>query len=185
MWKLLTVTVAVIVTTGCSYLQNRGNDLLDVMDVGISITDQTRPDFRLYINPFLFSVGYGNVDGKLIGLGNRHFGIHDFEAHEWGTVLTGQQRYGAGPFDPEDPRQVWPTYNKDDPQTPKERPTYKTGPLPLLKCEEPTTWTKYVECDKGIHLGWIGIHIPCRPLDLVDFVVGFTTLDIMKDDTAR
>jgi hypothetical protein len=184
-WKILVVLVVLVIcTVGCTYLKNRGNDLADVFDVGITVTDKWKPDFRLYSSFFLFPVGYSHVDGKLIGWGNRHFGINDFEAKEYGLLLTGRESYGTGPLNPEDPRQVWPTYAKDDPNAPKERPKYKTGLIPLIKNDKPRLWTKYVECNKGIHLGWIGIHVPCRPLDLIDFVLGWTTLDIMGDDEA-
>ena len=182
---VLLLVCLIVCTSGCTYLQNRGNDLADVFDVGITITDKWQPDFRLYFSFFILPIGYSHIDGKIIGLGNRHFGIHDFEADEYGLILTGSERYGTAEINPQDPRQVWPLYDKNDPAAPKERPNYKTGILPLATKDEPRLWTKYFECNKGIHLGWIGVHVPCRPLDLIDFVIGFTTLDIMSDDTAE
>jgi hypothetical protein len=167
---------------GCStpYVQNRTNDLKDVFDIGITVNSGA-PQFRLEFQPFLFPIGYSNLDGQLIGLGSREFGIHDFECKSWGAVLSGKGTYGTGEFNPLDPRQNWPVAALEN--GPEERPVYKMGLLPPAG-DEGILWTKYAECNKGIHLGWIGIHVPCRPLDLVDFVLGFTTLDIMQDDTA-
>jgi hypothetical protein len=168
--------------SGCAspYLKNRGNDLADVFDVGITVSSG-KPQFRLEFQPFLVPIGYSDVHGKLIGLGSRHWGVNDFESKGWGAVLIGEDVYGTGPFDPRDPRQ----FAGDPENAPEARPSYDIGLIPLMKDDSELLWTKYAECNKGIHLGWIGIHIPCRPLDLVDFVLGFTTLDIMHDDTAK
>ena len=164
---------------GCAspYLKDRGNDLSDIFDIGITISSEAQ--FRLDFQPFLFTLGYSDVEGKLIGFGSRNWGVNDFESKGWGALLTGEGKYGTGPFNPADPRQVWPV---NSPNAPEEQPLYGMGLLP--PAESQVLWTKYVECNKGIHLGWVGIHLPCRPLDLIDFVLGFTTLDIMQDDTA-
>jgi hypothetical protein len=169
--------------SGCAYLKDRGRDAMDIVDLGITVNTQWKPQFRIYANPFVLPVGYGQLDNaKLIGWGNRDFGINDIEVEERGLLLAGREMYGVGPFDPRDFRQVSPVYAADDPEAPAERPAYKNGLLPLILDKEPRNWAKYVECDKGIHLGWIGVHFPCRPLDLIDFVLGWTTLDILHDD---
>ena len=168
------------VLSGCAspYLKDRGNDLADVFDIGITVSE--KPQFRLDFQPFLFTLGYSDVEGQLIGVGSRCWGVNDFESKGWGAVLTGEGVYGTGPFNSSDPRQYWPV--NDPENAPEERPVYGMGLIPAAQGDE-VLWTKYVECNKGIHLGWVGIHVPCRPLDLVDFVLGFTTLDIMQDDT--
>ncbi|MDH3346283.1 MAG: hypothetical protein OEL75_03785 [Kiritimatiellaceae bacterium] len=159
-------------------MKNRGNDLADIFDIGITVNGGA-PQFRLEFQPFLFPIGYSNLDGKLIGFGNRKWGVNEFESKGWGALLTGEGKYGTGPFNPCDPRQYEPI---DDPENaPEERPSYAMGLIPVMQ-DGNDLWAKNIECNKGIHLGWIGIHLPCRPLDLVDFVLGFTTLDIMKDD---
>lgn len=169
--------------SGCStpYMQNRSNDLKDVFDIGLTVNGG-KPQFRLDFEPFVFPIGYSDLNCKLIGLGNRKFGINDFESKGWGALLTGEGVYGTGPFDPSDPRQYRPSDKPED--APEDRPSYDLGLIPLAN-DGNTLWTKNVECNKGIHLGWIGIHLPCRPLDLVDFVLGLAGMDIMHDDVVK
>ena len=180
--KILSVLAACVLLSGCStpYMKNRGNDLADIFDIGITVNGGA-PQFRLDFEPFFLTAGYSDLHCKLIGLGGRKFGINDFESKGWGAILTGKGVYGTGPFDPTDPRQYADPSHPEN--APKERPSYDMGLIPLAT-DGNTLWTKYAECNKGIHLGWIGIHLPCRPLDLIDFVLGFTTLDIMHDDMA-
>lgn len=175
--------LVLLLMSGCAYMKNRGNDAMDMAGFGVTVNKNLKPQFRLYANLFVVPLGYGNVDdATLIGWGNRNIGIHDFEAHEWGALLTGEEVYGVGPFNPADFRQVSPVYKKNSPDAPDERPEYKVGMLPLILDKEPRNWAKYVECNKGFHLGWIGLYFPCRPLDMVDFLVGWTTIDILNDD---
>jgi hypothetical protein len=181
--KLLAVVSVCSLFPGCSslYMKNRGNDLADVFDVGITVNGG-KPQFRLDFEPFLLTAGYSDLHGKLIGLGGRQFGINDFESKGWGAIVTGEGVYGTGPFDPSDPRQYADPGNPTN--APEARPSYDMGLIPLATGGD-VLWTKYAECNKGVHLGWIGIHVPCRPLDLADFVLGLTTLDIMHDDAAQ
>lgn len=182
--KFFSALLAGVLLAGCAspYLKNRGNDLADVFDIGVTVNGG-KPQFRLDFEPFLFTVGYSDLHGKLIGLGGRQFGINDFESKGWGAVLAGEGVYGTGPFDPRDPRQY--KFPNDPENAPTNRPSYDMGLIPLVSSSNTNTiWTKYAECNKGIHLGWIGVHVPCRPADLVDFVLGFAKIDIMHDDTA-
>jgi hypothetical protein len=39
-----------------------------------------------------------------------------------------------------------------------------------------------MSCRKNLHLGWIGVYNVCRPVDLVDFILGWGGLDIVGDD---
>lgn len=179
------VSLLIVCGMGCSYLKNRGNDLLDIVQPGITVNTTWKPSFVLYFKPSFLPIGYGSMKGKLIGLGNRHFGINEFEAYEYGFIIMGKERYGTGPFNPEDPCQIWPTYDRDDPSAPKERPTYYTGLPPVFLKNKPVLWTKFLYSSKAIHLGWIGINLPHSPFEALDFLLGFTTLDFMGDDTAK
>jgi hypothetical protein len=181
--KFFSALAACVLLSGCStpYMKNRGNDLADVFDIGLTVNGG-KPQFRLDFQPFFLTAGYSDLNGKLIGLGGRKFGINDFESKGWGAIVTGEGVYGTGPFDPTDPRQYADPSNPTN--APEARPSYDMGLVPLAT-DGDTLWTKYAECNKGVHLGWIGVHVPCRPVDLIDFVLGLTTVDIMHDDAAK
>ncbi|NQU42613.1 hypothetical protein HQ520_04965 [bacterium] len=170
--------------SGCSYLSDRGRDALDIFDLGITITPEAKPDFAIYFDFFnMLPVGYGNVDGKMIGWGNRQMIFLDdtpldYTLHSWGALVWGSEKYGTGSFIPADPRQV-----RDDQRDLLERPRYNAGVARVISEEENRPpWTHYFECQRALHLGWIGIVFNLRPLDVVDFVVGWTTVDFMGDD---
>ena len=37
-------------------------------------------------------------------------------------------------------------------------------------------------CPKMLHLGWVGLTLNCKFTELTDFLLGWTTLDILSDD---
>jgi hypothetical protein len=91
----------------------------------------------------------------------------------WGSELK-----GTGEFDPRDPHQT-----RLDQANAAERPRFNTGILRLISEEENRPpLLQYVECGRGLHLGWIGVHASIRPFDIVDFILGWTPLDIVGDD---
>jgi hypothetical protein len=170
----------IIASSGCTYLRARGRDALDIMDIGITVTDKWTPDFGLYGDFFqLTPIGFTHIDGKVLGIGNRQIGLMDYENKSWGVILWGSDMKGTGIFNPEDPHQARPSQRDAT-----ERPRFNTGAVRMIAQGEPGPWTMFFECDRGIHLGWIGVHFSVRPLDLVDFILGWTTLDIMGDDDA-
>ena len=44
----LVLLAVLALSTGCSYVENRVNDALDVMDLGILVSDHLRPDFGFF-----------------------------------------------------------------------------------------------------------------------------------------
>ncbi len=179
-WLFL-VALAGLVTiqSGCTYMRDRGRDALDIVDVGVTVTDKWQPDFGLYVDFFQITpIGYTTIDGKVLGWGNRQIGWLDYHSHNWGVLAWGSEQKGTGEFDPRDPHQT-----QLDQVTATERPRFNTG-IPRLIAQEKNRppFLQFIECDRGIHLGWIGVHASIRPFDIVDFVLGWTTLDIMADD---
>jgi hypothetical protein len=164
------------VFSGCAYLKNRGNDTLDMFDLGITVSK--KPGFALYMDkPPVMPMGYANVDGKLIGLGRSRFGVHDFREKAVGYLIGGSIQRGLDNYDPQDPNALkeygagligylnGTTAFQNDPAIgetgrPKTRPT----------------------CPLTIHLGWVGFEWGCKFWDMLDFVLGWTTFDIGHDD---
>jgi hypothetical protein len=162
--------------SGCAYLKNRGNDAKDIFDIGI--TTSSKPHFAFYFDLFgILPFGAVNVDGKFTGLGRSRFGVHDFREKGYGYILGGSIQRGLGNYDVKNP---------DDPKW------YDTG---LAGYMEGKTFSQMKEKDEEIsrpkarqtwpktfHLGWIGIEVGCRFIDMVDFLAGWTTVDLGKDD---
>lgn len=173
---VLGVFIFSCVFSGCTYLTNRKNDAKDMFDLGI--TTSSKPGFAAYIDFFgLFPVGVTHVDGKLIGLGKNSWGTHDFREHGTGYFLGGKLQHGLDDFDAQNP---------DDPKR------YDTG---LIGYFNGTTFCQTnpnvgqgthpkirQTAPKTLHLGWVGIEWGCRFMDLFDFFLGWTTLDIAHDD---
>jgi hypothetical protein len=160
---------------------DRGRDALDMVDLGITINTHARPDFAVYGDIFsLIQLGYAHVDGKAIGIGNRQIGVLDHEFKNWGALVWGSEQKGSGAFDPTDPHQARP-----DQHELTERPRFDVGLLRLGESDNPPPAVQFLEVDRGFHLGWIGIFATVRPLDIIDFVLGWTTIDIIGDDLSK
>ncbi len=175
----ITIIVAgLLSSSGCSYLNARGRDALDIVDVGVTVTDKWTPDFGLYFDFFSITpVGFSTVDGKVLGIGNRKIGLLDYEDHSWGVLLWGSEKKGTGAFNPDDPRQA-----RNDIDEASGHPRYNMGVVRMALQNNLPPRLQFIECDRILHLGWIGIHATIRPFDLVDFILGWTTFDLMGDD---
>ena len=173
--------VLMILFSGCSYLQKRGNDAKDIFDIGFTVSDHLKPDFAIYLDFFgRTPIGGAYVeDAKLLGIGNHKMGWLDYENKSWGAVVWGSEKSGSGEFDPTDPYQA-----RADQQDLTERPRFHTGAVRMIAQDNAPHPIQFAACDKGIHLGWIGFLANCRPLELVDFLAGWTTLDFLNDDEA-
>ncbi|MBM4036990.1 MAG: hypothetical protein FJ290_00625 [Planctomycetes bacterium] len=98
--------VAALGCTGCgTYLRNRGNDALDMWDVGISVS--SRPCLAFlpadYMN--VTPIGFSRIEGKYHGIYKRQFGTWKLSDNVWGVVTCGSQTLTIGEFDPNDPNQ--------------------------------------------------------------------------------
>lgn len=177
---ILLVFVLTTVLSGCAYLTNRKNDALDMMDLGVTVSK--KPGFAIFMDkPPVLPMGFANVDGKLIGLGRSSFGVHDFRQKGFGYLIGGSLQAGVDNYDPQNP---------DDPKT------YGRGLIGYL--EKTTEFQNNPDpnpdvvgrpktrpyCPMTLHLGWIGFEWGCKAWDMLDFLVGWTTLDIGKDDVA-
>jgi hypothetical protein len=161
----LLVAVVLCSNTGCTYLINRGNDAADIFDVGITVSKE--PQFGLYAGVLnLLTIGYSNFDGTLYGLGNRNFGAVTAREKAGGLLVRGHEQFGYEDFEVVDPESPLP---------------WRVGFIGLIEGPRPPAG-QIVNCPKILHLGWIGVSLNCKFGQLLDFVLGWTTIDIMGDD---
>jgi hypothetical protein len=158
---------AVLLVTGCSYFQNRLDDAERTLDVGVTVS--SKPGFSLYIGFLnIAALGYSHVDGHIIGLGGGHAGYLPMRQRAVGLLLWGKEEYGYVDFDPEDPENP---------------PSWRVGIIGLIDGPGPSDGS-IVNCPKLLHLGWIGLTLNCKFAEIADFILGWTTFDLMGNDTA-
>jgi hypothetical protein len=163
---------------GCSYLQNRAGDAADIIDLGFTVSKKAQ--FAAFTDaPFMtiWPLGYGNVDGRFVGVGQGGLrGFSPMHERSVGFVLWGEEKlsYRAGKADLEE---------MDEEERAENEEFYRTGFLGFA--EGPAPPPKYLfSCPHYLHLGWVGIVATPRYFELLDFVLGWTTIDICSDDTA-
>ena len=164
----LASALALVGSAGCTYLAHRGQDALDMIDLGV--TASARPGFALYYNFVpVVPIGYGHVDGTFLGIGGGRAGAMPHYERSRGVVLWGEEEVAFGDFDAADPE----TYN-----------AFRSGIVGLA--QGPAPGPDYtLSCPHYIHLGWIGVVASPRYLQMLDFILGWTTLDIGFDDGRR
>jgi hypothetical protein len=158
---------AVFLLTGCSYLQNRLDDAQSTLDVGVTVS--SKPGFSLYADFLnIAALGYSHVDGHIIGLGGGYAGYIPMRQRAAGLLLWGKEEFAYEDFD------------RQDPEKP---PSWRVGIMGLI--EGPGPYNGHiVSCPKLLHLGWVGLTLNCKFGEIADFILGWTTYDLMGDDTA-
>ena len=157
----------VLCASGCTYLKHRGQDAMDIVDLGITVSSQ--PGFALYYDFIpVVPVGFGKVEGTFVGLGGGRLGAMPHYEESYGLVLWGQEAVGFG------------VYDKDKPETMNFQRSGLVG-----AAQGPFPGPDYlISCPHYIHLGWIGVVVSPRYLQMLDFLCGWTTLDLCFDDGA-
>lgn len=167
--RLLGLVLALVLLTssGCTYLKYRGEDLLEIVDVGVTLS--VKPGFALYgWGVSIAPGGVGYVDGVFVGWGGGQIGITRHYLRAVGVGIIGYEEIGWGKFDLEDRRTL-------------HRTVQGIAGLPLaLLWRGSAAYTP--ACVHHIHLGWVGLVANARYMEMVDFLLGWTTLDIAGDD---
>lgn len=176
---LSVLLVAAVLSSGCTYMHNRGKDAMQMLDLGITVSPLSKPGFAAYVGvPGSIALGGAYVpDAKIFGIGNNQAGWLDYEHKSYGLAVWGSSKQGAGDFDAKDVYQA-----RDDQRDLTERPRFNTGPVRDIAEGNSVPPPAFIECDKYIHIGYVGILFNCRFFQIVDFLAGWTTLDIMGDD---
>jgi len=165
---LLGVVVCAFMSSGCTYLQYRGEDALEMMDIGITVS--YKPGLAVWFAaPFsLVAAIGGHVDGYVIGIGGGRPFFTPHYLNAIGFVAFGFEEIGWG----------W-EFDKDKPET-----LYRTYqgalgiPVSLFLARPAYVPT----CTHEVHLGFIGVIANLRYMEVLDFILGFADLDIAGDD---
>lgn len=162
---------------GCAYTTDRVDDLLDVADVGITVS--WKPQISLFVDaPFftIWPIGYGEVDGYMFGLGKGKLCLFSPMYYKcWGAVMYGEETvcYKAGKD----------TIDALDEKARKEIvESFKTGLAGFEEGGDQITPNYFVSCPHLFHIGFVGVVATPRYWDMLDFPLGFTTLDAGMDD---
>jgi len=109
-WGL--VLVAIIAAAGCTgcgtYWRNRGNDALQMWDVGLSVSSRPYLAFLPadYMN--VTPIGFSRIEGRYIGVYKAKWASLKLSDDIWGVLVCGSQTLTIGEFDPNDPHQFRP-----------------------------------------------------------------------------
>ncbi|MCD6385785.1 hypothetical protein J7M23_08410 [Candidatus Sumerlaeota bacterium] len=164
---------------GCVYLKNRAGDAMDMIDIGFTFSK--KPQFAFFYDFVpVVPIGYGNVEGYYVGLGGRKFGF--FSPHyerSYGLILYGAEEVGFGNSVAESELKAMSEEERH-----KLLNFQRSGLAGMVV--GPFPGPKYlISCPHYIHLGWIGAVGTPRYLQMLDFILGWTTLDIYFDDDAK
>jgi len=157
-----------LAAAGCGYLRDRGHDALDMFDVGV--TWSKRPYFSVYACAIgIASAGAGHLEGKFAGIGGGHLGTMSHYHRVLGLALWSYEEVG------------WDGYDVSKPET--------------LYIQHPGIigWTAFLPrkpayapgCLHFLHLGYAGLVANLRYYEILDFILGWTTLDIACDDGGK
>ncbi len=174
MLLMLVSVVSGLTGSGCAYLRDRGNDAMDMIDLGLTFSRE--PGFAFYYDFVpVIPIGIGAVNGRFAGLGGGKFALGTpHYQRSTGVILWGQEEvtfdYSRQELEamPEDVRQEVTNYQR-------------SGLIGLIQGPVPDT-DYLISCPHYLHLGWVGVVATPRYLQMLDFLLGWTTLDIGGDD---
>ena len=166
---ILALSFMFFAAQGCAYLKHRGEDALDVLDIGITLS--YIPGFAVYGDfASVLPGGVGWVDGYFLGWGGGQVGFTRHFERSLGLLVWGKEDVGWREFDKSDPR----TYNHQ-----------MVGVLGFPTFPFISRPGYYPACIHYVHIGFIGVVANARYTEMIDFVLGWTTLDIAADDGRR
>ena len=162
----LALALTVTALSGCAYLRQRRNDFLQTSDLGI--TTSRTPYLALQASTMgIFSVGAGRFDGTFTGVGGDQTGSVRHYHRGLGLIAWSYDEIGWG--------------EKADPADPNTLLQWHSGPIGWLGYpQRPPSYA--FACTHYLHLGVVGVVANFRYLETLDFLLGWTTLDILKDD---
>jgi hypothetical protein len=160
------LALTLFATQGCTYLKHRAQDAIDMVDIGLTVS--IIPGFAAYADfASVAPGGFGYVNGWFLGWGGGQIGFTRHYERSLGILVWGYEEVGWGKFS---------TNNR---QTLDRQFVGVAGiVLPPWKA----TPAYFPACVHYLHLGWLGVVGNARYMEIVDFVLGWSTLDIAGDD---
>jgi len=174
--------------TGCHYLENRGNDVLDMfrlegaygygLHVGVEATDYLPVGLGVYVQPYYF--------GKL-GRGRTVRGSSRAEGVDW--LVFHFRESGAVPPPGVSRKGALVASAPSADQVTQEPYTSESGFWFGLGVEDESQpsrrWPERFEITARTHLVLLGFGVGFNPVECLDFFAGWTTLDLCNDDGCR
>jgi hypothetical protein len=152
--------------TGCgTYLQQRGRDARQMVDIGI--TRSEKPCTAVFLcGVSLIGVGAGHFEGTFSGIGGNQVGTTKCYYRNRGLLLWTYEEIGWGDYDVTKQDTLYTYYGAilGWVQHIPRRPAYAPA------------------CNHFIHFGRRGVVFNFRYLEILDFLLGWTTLDLCGDD---
>lgn len=188
---LLFVALSSLISTGCASLKNysvdRGHDLADIVTLA---AEKDSLGVTLQVGPLI--TGVAKSDGQGIGLRSGHIGTYDFQdyAYFFGgrKSFDGNDERDSTSYDIESsilglPFEVLGAGVIANPFClPDPDPIDWSLIDPPIICDD-GGWQVFCQCEVSIGM-YGGIRVGLNPAEVLDFILGWTTLDICGDDTA-
>jgi hypothetical protein len=175
---VLSLCAALWMSMGCrqvlTYAKYRGQDALEMIDLGISVTKT--PQLGLYWNSLdVLVAGYAKLDGWFVGWGGNQIGVTRMHVRAWG-FLWGYQEIGWGDYDLKDKKTLYIDSGG--------LPGFVTSAIPGF---EPKNIPAYTPACVHFfpHIAYVGIVWNARWWEIIDFIVGFSGVDLSGDDGNR
>lgn len=162
-------------TQACAYLHDRGRDSLEVADLGLTFSKKPSLSCFVIFPPIhLTLIGIGKVAGRFAGLGGGGFhGWAPYYQRSIGLALWGQETVSFGESEED-------LEGLSEEQLREEATFYRSGLFGLI--QGPLPEADYaLSCPHYFHIGWIGLVVTPRYSEMLDFILGWTTLDIAFD----
>jgi hypothetical protein len=169
--------VACALLCGCTYLQNRANDLLDPFRFDVGFTPGLHVDARA---TDFAALGVGVKGGVIVGLHGRFAVRYRTASVGIGPLMLGEVfRLEASPLIGES------KYDADHDMVPSQIAVV----LPRMGVERPRPWSLE---RRGLHVADIGVNVAAvvgagvgfSPGEFVDLLLGFVAIDMAGDDVA-
>jgi len=172
---LVALAVTLMASQGCAavgrYFQYRYHDFTQMVDGGFTFT--TKPCIGLYWNSLdLLVAGYCNIDGYFLGWGGNQIGLTPVHSYCYGLIVSREEVGWGRDFDVNKPETMYIRYGGlaglasiAGTGTSRGTPDYTPACVHFIP-----------------HIGFVGIVWNARWTQILDFVLGWTTLDIDGDD---
>ncbi len=153
--------------SGCSYLgkyiQYRAEDMVEMLDIGISFSGEG--ELSLYACfASLACLGYADMEGKVLGMAGGQLGLIDYRIRANGQMYYGAEnvRWGSGGG--------------------MRHYKHVQGLYAVMAAPQLPDPAYFPACTHYLHFFFIGVVANARYAEMLDFLIGFTTLDIACDD---
>lgn len=164
-WRVGVAAMAAALTGCGTYLERRGNDAVQMLEVGITRTEE--PSISVFLcGVSLVGIGAANLEGTFSGMGGNQIGTIPFYYRSVGYLLWTYEELGWGNYDKAKQETLYSYYGAIGGwfhHLPR-RPGYSPA------------------CNHFIHFGHYGVVLNVRYLEILDFLLGWTTLDLCGDD---